>query len=96
MARRNSNSKPKWIDLRSEITGESFGKYYRVDCKIHDEPHQLHLYADRFAIESGQLVLFKGDDPYRAFAPGTWGHVAAISCLSGTEMYEDHDFVKTA
>jgi hypothetical protein len=95
MARPNGSKKSKWTDQRSGITGESFGRYWRVDCKIQDEEHELHLYADRFAIESGMLVLYKGGEPYRAFAPGAWEQVAAISCLNGTEMYEDHDFIQT-
>ena len=95
MAEQNGNTKPKWVDLRTGITGESFGKYWRLDCKIQGEEHELHLYADRFAIESGILLLYKGDEPYRAFAPGAWDQVAALSILSGTEMYEAHDFVET-
>jgi hypothetical protein len=96
MAGQNGNSKHKWVDQRSGITGQSFGKYWRVDCKIQEQRHEVHLYADRFAIEAGQLVLYKGDEPYRAFAPGTWEQVVAISCFNGTEMYEDRDFVRSS
>jgi len=74
--------------------GDAFGTHYRVDCMQTGRKRQLHLYASRFEVRDGHLILFKDEHPYRAFAPGHWQQIASISCLDGLEMYQEQDLVE--
>jgi DNA-directed RNA polymerase alpha subunit len=74
--------------------GHAFGTHYRIDCLQTGRKRQLHLYASRFEVRDGHLILFKDEQPYRAFAPGNWQQIASISCLDGSEMYQKQDLVE--
>jgi hypothetical protein len=83
-------------DMRDRLTGESFGLYFLVRCSRDKTPHQIYLYASRFEVTDGDLVLFSKDDKtYRAFSRGNWQEIASASCMDGSEMYEEHDYVET-
>jgi hypothetical protein len=45
-------------DMRDRLTGESFGRYFLVRCNRDKTPHQIYLYASRFEVTDGDLLLF--------------------------------------
>jgi DNA-directed RNA polymerase alpha subunit len=82
----------KFEDVRSGRTGDSFGLYFVVRSIRFGKQHEIYLYATRFEVSNGDLVLFdKQDKPYRAFSRDTWHEIATTSCLDGSEMWEEHD-----
>ncbi len=83
-------------ELRDRLTGDSFGRYYSLRVMQDGQKHWLRLYANGFEVTiTGALVLTDKDDkPYRAFAPGMWEEICTVSCLDGSEMYEDRDCVE--
>ena len=86
--------KSKWTSLRTDCTGEPFGNYYKIRCLINGERHELQVFATSIKLENGDLVLYKEAEPYRAFAKGQWQDFSSISCLDGSEIYEDRDYVE--
>jgi hypothetical protein len=81
-------------NLRYGLTGEAFGLYFKVTCLQHGIVHELQLYADKFTVDAGMLLLYRGELPYRAFAPGQWLEISSISIMDGSEMWEDADYVR--
>jgi hypothetical protein len=93
--RRRKSKQPMLKNLRTGLRGEAFGLYFRVACLQNNIRHELQLYATKFMIDSGVLILYDAQErPYRAFAPGLWQEITSISIINGDEMWEDKDFVE--
>jgi hypothetical protein len=79
---------------REGCTGKIFGLYYKVNCVRYKKHHEIYLYATEFRIQEGDLILFKEDKPYRAFAKRAWTEIVSASCWDGSEMWEEQDWAE--